>query len=67
MTHRTARLVGPLRRLLRRRRPRAEAKGPTVRNVGFPSSPVSPRVPVPVPGIGLGSLGMPVEKAGVVK
>ncbi|MFI9339878.1 hypothetical protein ACIG0D_01170 [Streptomyces sp. NPDC052773] len=65
MTHRTARLVGPLRRLLRRRRPRAEAKGPTVHHVGFPSSPVSPRVPVP--GIGLGSLGMPVEKAGVVK
>jgi len=58
MARRITRLVAPLRRLLRRRRrPRADVHRRTVHHAGFQP----PRVahPAAVPGIGLGSLGMP--------
>ncbi|GGT13632.1 hypothetical protein GCM10010254_37680 [Streptomyces chromofuscus] len=57
MRRRIARLVEPLRLLLRRPRPRADVSGPAVRHHG--SQPPSAADLVPVPGIGLGSLGMP--------
>ena len=58
MAHRITRLVAPLRRLLRRRRRlRADVHRPTVPHTG-PQHPRTTR-PAVVPGIGLGSLGMP--------
>ncbi len=61
MRHRIARLVGPLRR---RRRPSQDSSvnGPTVYHAG--SGPSQAARPVAVPGIGIGSLGMPTVVVG---
>ncbi|MEV5337600.1 hypothetical protein AB0K93_03830 [Streptomyces sp. NPDC052676] len=58
MAHRITRLVAALRRLLRRRRcPRVDVHRRTVHHTGF--RPPRAAEPAAVPGIGLGSLGMP--------
>lgn len=62
MPHRIARLVEPLRQLLRRPGRDSSVHGPTVRHVGF--QPRHTARPVAVPGIGLGALGMPTVVVG---